>query len=488
MRTKILTLLLVLLISPMLLAAEEITPDEITIYKQTPERDLSLHIFYPDHRKAGEKRAAVISFFGGGWVAGSPIQFYAQSQYYASLGMVAISADYRLIGRDKTTPFEAVMDAKSAVRWVRKNCKELGIDPNKIVTSGGSAGGHLAACTALIEGCEDDPKQRISSSPNAMILFNPVINTTKDGYGADKLVGEDTTLSPVHHVRKNLPPTLIMHGTQDTTVPYKNAVEFTEKMKQSGNECTLISAFGENHGFFNGTFRPTFGMRNFNQCMAESAKFLSNICFIETPEVIKAEPIRIACLGNSITFGHGIERRMEQSYPAKLQEYVGERYEVRNFGKSGANVIYKGNLPYIKSKEYKELTEFEPDVIIIKLGTNDSKAKNWQYKEDFTEDFTALIKSLKKSAYRSPQIYVCTPVPSFTPKDVEFINSRIIEEEICPAVKEVAKKNRVTLIDLFGPFERLDNLFPDDIHPNAEGAERIAKIIYNSIAQENLEL
>ncbi|MFI3264770.1 MAG: GDSL-type esterase/lipase family protein [Rikenellaceae bacterium] len=482
MLKKILSLLLLVLASMPLMAAEDVTPDEITLFKQTPQRELTLHIFYPDDQKEGVDRTAIISFFGGGWVAGSPEQFYGQSEYFASLGMVAISADYRLIGQDGTTPFESVMDAKSAVRWVRENCKSLGINPSRIVTAGGSAGGHLAVSTALIEGCEDDADLSVSSVPNAMILFNPVVKTTSDGYGADKLVGQETELSPVHHVRKNLPPTLIMHGTQDTTVPFQNAVEFTEKMVACGNQCTLIPAFGENHGFFNGTFRPTFGMRNYKRCMSASAEFLSDLGFIESGD-FSSEPVRVACVGNSITFGSRIENRDVDSYPAQLQNLLGEDYQVKNFGRSGATLLRDGNVPYTSTDEYKELLEYKPDVIIIKLGTNDSKAGNWKHKDKFEEDYAALLKSLKSTGYRLPQIYVCSPMPAFTPNSSTSINDSIIKNQVYPAVKSAAKKNRVTFIDLYKPFEDMKALFPDNIHPNAAGAKRLAKIIYGEISQ-----
>ncbi len=488
MLKKILTLLL--LISAILptMAAEDVTPDEILVYKNTPQRDLEMHIFYPDDQKKGKNRPVIISFFGGGWVSGSPKQFYGQSEYFASLGMVAIAADYRLINTDKTTPFEAVMDAKSAVRWVRKNHKKLGIDPNRIVTSGGSAGGHVAACTALIEGVEDDAKLKVSSVPNAMILFNPVINTTKAGYGAGKLVGRETELSPVHHVRPNLPPTIIMHGTQDTTVPYQNAVEFAQKMNECGNQCTLISAFGEKHGFFNGTFRPQFGLRNFHRTLYESAVFLADLGFISKDKITKEkEPIRVACVGNSITFGARVEEREKNSYPMVLQGLLGEDYEVKNFGKSGATLMESGNIPYSKTSEYKAMVEFEPDVIIVKLGTNDSKAKNWVNKEHFVEDYKALIKSIK-SAYKSrtPEIYICSPMPSFTGSETESINGGIIEDEIYPLTREVAKESKLVFIDLHETFKDSPSVFPDKIHPNADGAKKMATYIHGVIAGEDV--
>ncbi|MFR9602753.1 MAG: GDSL-type esterase/lipase family protein [Rikenellaceae bacterium] len=486
---RLLTLFLLVTLGLPLTAAAKFAPDAKFVYKTTDQRELELYVFYPNDEAKGKNRTVVISYFGGGWQSGSPDQFYSQSEYFASLGMVAISVDYRTIGKDKTTPFESVMDAKSAVRWVRENKKMLGINPDKVVTSGGSAGGHLAACTALIEGVDEDPKQKVSAMPNAMILFNPVVNTTAEGYGADKLVGQETELSPVHHVRPNLPPTLVMHGTQDTTVPFKNAVDFTNAMKEAGNDCTLIPAFGENHGFFNSPeFRASSGDRNFKRSMYESVKFLARLGFVEEDKIPQKQIIRVACVGNSITFGSRVEEREKNAYPVVLQGLLGDDYEVVNFGKPGATLLNDGNLPYTSTKEFAALVEFAPDVLILKLGTNDSKEMNWKGGENnFAADFESLIKSLRPNSSRSPQIFICSPVPAFTPADSQSINSAIIKDQIVPLVESLAKKNRAAkFIDLYTPFEKCESVFPDKIHPNAEGARRMAMEIYNAIAGEEV--
>ncbi|MFI3292628.1 MAG: GDSL-type esterase/lipase family protein [Rikenellaceae bacterium] len=465
------------------LKAEMPTPDQTIVFKQTEQRELNIHIFYPNDQQKGKNRPVVISFFGGGWAGGNPNQFFDQSEYYASLGMVGISVEYRLIETDKTTPFESVMDAKSAVRWVRANKKMLGIDPNKIVTSGGSAGGHVAACTAIIEGVEDDSNLKVSSVPNAMILFNPVVNTTSEGYGANKLVGRETELSPVHHVRPNLPPCLVMHGTQDTTVPFQNAVDFTASMVAQGNDCRLIPAFGENHGFFNSPeFRATSGSRNYKRTMREATIFLADLGYISKDLIPEKEPIRVACAGNSITFGSTVEDREKNCYPAVLQGLLGDDYEVRNFGRSGATLLNKGNIPYSQTQEYKDLVEFSPDVVIVKLGTNDTKAKNWCYGEEFEADYAALIKSFKSNKTRRPEVYICTPMPAFTDPNSESINSAIVTNKIMPKVKSVAKKSRLVLIDLYSVFEKSPSLFPDKIHPKAKGAKMMATYIYGEIS------
>ncbi|MDC0177908.1 alpha/beta hydrolase fold domain-containing protein [Polaribacter sp.] len=255
-------LLLTLLLTSLVTNAESITikgsiePDSTVVFKTIDKKKLSLHIFNPEGHQITDQVPVIVFFFGGGWTSGNPKQFYQQSSYFAEKGVVAISAEYRVKNKHNTTPFNAVADAKSAIRWVRKNAKKLGINPNKILASGGSAGGHLAACTVIVEGYEDDNEDlSVSSKPNAMILYNPVLDTTEKGYGIAK-VGEDrkTAISPNHHIKKGIVPTLVFHGKADKTVPFENAERFYSLMKSVGNSCQLESYEGKGHGFFNSPF------------------------------------------------------------------------------------------------------------------------------------------------------------------------------------------------------------------------------------------
>ncbi|MEN8737332.1 MAG: alpha/beta hydrolase [Akkermansiaceae bacterium] len=231
----------------------ELKPDRSVVYKKIGNITLKLDVFEPNDLKKSDTRPAIVFFFGGGWNGGSPSQFYDQARALADQGMVAFSANYRVRSRHKTTPFECVKDGKSAIRWVRENAANLGIDPHRIVASGGSAGGHVAACTGTIKGTEEAGEDlKTSSEPNAMILFNPVLDTSKTGFGSARFSEEQqTTISPCHHIRKDLPPTIIFHGTRDTTVAFENAERFTDLMKKAGNRCELIAFKGSKHGFFN---------------------------------------------------------------------------------------------------------------------------------------------------------------------------------------------------------------------------------------------
>jgi len=264
-------------------APAELKPDRMVSYKSVEGVELKMHVFEPQGLKSTDHRSAVVFFFGWGWTGGDPKQFFQQARALSDGGMVAFSADYRVKGRNNTTPFECVKDGKSAIRWVREHASELGIDPQRIVAAGGSAGGHVAACTGVIEGYEEKGENpAISSVPNAMILFNPVIDTTEKGYGAARFKPEQRTMiSPSHHVRKGIVPTLIFHGTADRTVPFENAQRFARLMKEAGNECVLVPFEGKDHGFFNGSFfRKSNGDADHDVTMKRSIEFLNEHGFL----------------------------------------------------------------------------------------------------------------------------------------------------------------------------------------------------------------
>jgi acetyl esterase/lipase len=223
---------------------------EKLLYRKAPQGELYLHVHYPDGWKAGDKRPIVVFFFGGGWKNGSYTQFVPQAEYFASRGIVAACADYRIASKHKTTPDKAVEDARAAVRWVRSKAKTLGIDPNKVIASGGSAGGHLAACTALLDGFDaDGDDTKVSCVPNALVLFNPALNLTTlkivDGDGKD--IGK--SLSPTFALKKGAPPALILFGTSDKMLSHGR--EYLKKAEELGVKAELYTAADQPHGFFN---------------------------------------------------------------------------------------------------------------------------------------------------------------------------------------------------------------------------------------------
>jgi len=230
-------------------------------YRKVGDTDLKVWIFDPA-QKSAKPLPAIVFFFGGGWTGGSPTQFEPQSRHLASRGMIAIVADYRVKSRQDAKPADCVSDAKACVRWVRTNAARLGIDPERIAVGGGSAGGHLAAAVATLPGLDTAKDDKsVSCLPNALVLFNPATVLTTfpgldlKGFGAgldkEKFGCEPTEISPLHHVKKGTPPTIIFHGKADTTVPYTTVEKFAEVMKAAGNRCDLVGYEGQPHGFFN---------------------------------------------------------------------------------------------------------------------------------------------------------------------------------------------------------------------------------------------
>ena len=233
------------------------------VYRSADGIDLKAWIFEPAGHRVDDTRPAIVFFFGGGWNGGSPGQFRPQAAHLAEQGMVAIVVDYRVKSRQGTLANVAVSDAKAAIRWVRAHASQLGVNPNQIAAGGGSAGGHLAAATAMLPGHDvTGTVTHVSSAPNALVLFNPALITApypgQSNVEEEKLEklrsrlgAEPESMSPYHHVRPGLPPTLIFHGENDKTVPYQHAQLFTEAMIAAGNRCELVGYPNQGHGFFN---------------------------------------------------------------------------------------------------------------------------------------------------------------------------------------------------------------------------------------------
>ncbi len=257
-------------------------PNKIIIYKTIEKLQLHLYLFYPSNYSASDKRTAIVFFHGGGWNNGSPKSFFKQASYLASRGMVAISAQYRLRDSNGTSPKECVEDGKSAIRWIRKNAEELGINPDMIASGGGSAGGQVAAAAATVKGFEDEKEDKtISAKPNALVLFNPVIDNGPDGYGFSKVKEYWKEFSPMHNIEKGTAPTLIMIGTADHLVPVATVQKFKKLMEENGNICELILYENEKHGFFNKS--------KYNETLLETDKFLTSLGYLKKDSLINSE-------------------------------------------------------------------------------------------------------------------------------------------------------------------------------------------------------
>ena len=188
-------------------------------------------------------------------------------------------------------------------------------------------------------------------------------------------------------------------------------------------------------------------------------------------------PIRVACVGDSITFGAGVEDREKFCYPAQLAELLGNRFEVRNFGRSGATMSATGDLPYVSTDEFKNANAWQPDVILLMLGTNDTKPQNWKGPKAFeqsTKDLIAAFRDLKSK----PKIWLCLPVPIYG--DQWGINAQVLEDGIIPVLMEVTNSKKIPVIDLNDALTGHPELFPDKIHPDGNGAALMARTIFQA--------
>lgn len=202
-----------------------------------------------------------------------------------------------------------------------------------------------------------------------------------------------------------------------------------------------------------------------------------NYCQIIKPNKY-SDTIKIACIGNSITYGYGIDNREKNSYPARLKELLGKKFKVNNYGISSRTLLSKGNLPFVKEQAFIDALNFQPDVVIIMLGTNDIKPRNWIHKDEFTRDYSNLITAFDTLA-TNPKIIPCQVVPVFPER--WGISDSTITAELNPMIQEVAKKHKLKCIDLHTPFVKKSKLFPDQIHPNKEGADLMARIIFEAL-------
>lgn len=282
-RSGLVTLLLAAAISPAVARTEKLNlpAARAEIYKKASGDDLYLYIFDSEgHDAAKKKLPAIIFFFGGGWSSGSPDQFEQHSRYLAKRGMVAICADYRVKSRQQTTPKECVADGKSAIRWIRANAERLGIDPNRIVAGGGSAGGHVAAATGMIDGMDDpaDQKSSVSSKPNALALFNPVYDNSPGGYGNNRVKEWFPLISPAHNISKDDPPTIVFLGTKDNLIPVATAEKFKADMEAVGLKSVLHLYEGQEHGFFN---ESKGGTENFLDTLRKTDAFLVGLGYLQ---------------------------------------------------------------------------------------------------------------------------------------------------------------------------------------------------------------
>jgi acetyl esterase/lipase len=438
---------------------------------------------------------AIVGIPGGGYsVLSNGHEGTLASDWMNKQGIAYFVVNYRLPEGDRTKP---ISDVEQGFRIVRDSALVWGINPHDVGIMGFSAGGHLASVISTHSAFE--------VRPDFSILFYPVISMdervshkwscvnflSEAGQKNPALVHDFSTMNAV---RSHLtPPAVIITASDDRLVPFvTNGLEYYKAMRNAGNDCAMYVYPTGDHGF---GFGPWF--KYHDQMLTDLGNWLKAR---QTP---KPDAIRVACVGNSITDGHGIDMRTAYGYPAQLQRMLGNDYWVKNFGVSGRTMLNKGDQPYMKEKAWADAQAFKPDVVVIKLGTNDSKPQNWQYRAEFQQDLEQMLttlcpelaqpaKSAKKGkkakkaqpvAPKKPRIILCTPIPAL--KSSWDINESVIANEIIPIQQEVAKKYGLQVIDLHSLFTGEGaGMLDDGIHPDDKGARRLADIIANAIKEK----
>ena len=427
-----------------------------------------LTVFLPSADKATGK--AVVCCPGGGYsILCMSYEGVDWAPYYNDMGIAYAVLKYRMPHGDRTIP---VTDACRAMQTMRDSAAVWHINPNDVGIMGFSAGGHLASTIAT--------SAPMSVRPNFQILFYPVISMDpKLGHrGSSKaFLGQDIDnkkvideFSSEKQVRRHLtPPAIIFAADNDREVdPFKNSVAYYTALRRKDVAASMHVYPIGGHGW-----------RFDNRFPYHEAMLKTLSLWLESLKAPDADAVRVACVGNSITDGAGIQQADIYGYPAQLGKLLGNGYNVKNFGVSGRTLLNSGNLPYMKEKAWQDSKDFLPQIVIIKLGTNDSKTKNWEHKDEFARDMQQMISELK-SLPSTPKIYLGLPAKAW--KGSWTINDSVIVNEVIPIIRKVAKKNRLEVIDFYTPLSADEKLTQTDgIHPNEKGvklmAEEAAKVV-----------
>ena len=267
------------------LSVQSSLAQESFVYKELDTTKLLMQVFYPEQMVDSVAYPALVFFFGGGWNSGSRAQFEHQAEYFSKRGIVCFLVDYRIRNVHKTSPYESLKDAKSAIRYLRGNADKYHIDPDKIIASGGSAGGHLATATALIDGYNDTTDDlSFSPVPNALVLFNPVIDNGPGGYGFERIGDQYKEFSPIHNIEAGAPPTLFLLGTKDALIPVVTGQYYKMVMEKVGSRCDLILYEDQSHGFFN---YPKF--ENYKKTVEATDDFLQSLGYLQKAPIVTVE-------------------------------------------------------------------------------------------------------------------------------------------------------------------------------------------------------
>lgn len=197
-----------------------------------------------------------------------------------------------------------------------------------------------------------------------------------------------------------------------------------------------------------------------------------------------SHPVKVACVGASTVYGANIDNQPLNSFPAQLGRMLGNNWDVRNFGVNSTGILKKGDFPYWNTAAFKAAQAFNPDVVILMLGVNDVKPQNWKYKADFFSNYKEMI-GIFRSLPSHPKIYLCREIPVF--QDHWGITAKVVNSELDPMKKKLAKEVRLPIIDLYTPMINDSIMFGDGVHPDAEGAGIMARIVAKTLTGKDLQ-
>ena len=399
----------------------------------SPDGKSVIYVYLPNAMAATGK--AVVCCPGGGY-QGLSMQNEGTNwiPYFMDRGIAFIILKYRMPNGDPQLP---IQDAQQAIRTVRDSAQAWHINPHDVGLMGFSAGGHLVSTIAT--------HAMLTERPDFQILFYPVItmmNKTHQG-SVDHLLGdkkEDEAWRKQYSnelwIHRHItPPALIFTCNNDDMVPpTTNCVAYYSALRKNHVDATMYIFPGGYHGFgFRDTFPYHYEMRQLLDLWLKG---------IQPP---KTDAIRVACIGNSITDGNAVDLSDINAYPGQLQKLLGKDYWVKNYGVSARTMLNSGDHPYMK---------------------------------DFESDMQSMIDELR-ALKSKPEIYLAFPLKAW--QNSFTISDEVIRKEIIPIINRLAKKNNLKTIDLYSALDSSDLLVKDGIHPNTEGAKRMAETVYKAI-------
>lgn len=424
----------------------------------TPDGKANMVCYLPD----APTGRAVVDLPGGGYShLALQHEGHDWADWFNQQGIAFFVVTYRMPNGNRTIPMG---DAQQAIRIVRDSAQVWGVNPRDVGIMGFSAGGHLASTVST--------HSEYDCRPNFSILFYPVISMDERETHKGSCVGflgEQGMKNPQlvkewsnqNAVRSHLtPPAVILMANDDGAVPpVTNGVAYYTAMRRSGNSCAMHIYPSGGHGF---GFRPSY--KYHDQMLSDLQSWLLSL---RSP---KSDAIRVACIGNSITHGSGIDMMDEKGYPAQLQRLLGNGYLVKNYGVGARCMMSTSDHPYMNEQAWRDAKAFQPQVVVIKLGTNDSKDYQWNQSQ-YERDYQAMIDTLC-SLPSKPAIYLCTPIKAF--RDKWGITDSVIVNGVIPSIQKIARKNKLTLIDLHSVITDPKDMTADMIHPNEKGAGKMA--------------